>query len=582
MLAIDYYILIGFLLGMLVVGGFFANRIKNTKDMFSAGGQSPWWVSGLSSFMTMFSAGTFVVWGGIAYQNGLVSVTINMAIGIAAIFVGLFIAHRWQRMGLSTVAEYVAIRFSYKTVNIYTWIHGTISIFGLGTCLYAFSRIFCAMVPLEGSHILADSQTGNLSIPYTSVFIGLIVIAYAVAGGLWAVLMTDVLQFIVLSTSVAIVVPLAIARVGGLGEFVTKAPENFFKPVAADYTWLFIIGWIIVFIFKAGGEWQFAQRYICVPTSRDARKSAFLFAVLYLISPIFMMLPPMIYRTINPNAHHEEAYILMCKHVLPAGMLGLIIAAMFSATASLISSFLNVFAAVLTRDFYYKFFKPDASETHLVWMGRMITFLLGLFMILGALIIPRWGITRYIIAIASLLTGPLVLPIIWGLFSRHVNEKAVWACLIANGIATLLIFLVRTDFFQNSFLANFAFVSSIVGVICTKRMIVDLAIGAGLPLIVLVIMEVLFRKEVNSGWVKIQERLKQQLEIGENIQASTIPAKMTGYGVLILAVVMGILGARKEEGWIVLVVFSLILLMISLLVFISCRINYKKNAQKNI
>ena len=83
--------------------------------MFSAGGQSPWWVSGLSSFMTMFSAGTFVVWGGIAYQNGLVSVTINMAIGIAAIFVGLFIAHRWQRMGLSTVAEYVAIRFSYKT-----------------------------------------------------------------------------------------------------------------------------------------------------------------------------------------------------------------------------------------------------------------------------------------------------------------------------------------------------------------------------------------------------------------------------------------------------------------------------------
>ena len=62
----DCITLVIFLLGMFVVGGIFSRRMKNSKDMFSAGGQAPWWVSGLSGFMTVFSAGTFVVWGGIA------------------------------------------------------------------------------------------------------------------------------------------------------------------------------------------------------------------------------------------------------------------------------------------------------------------------------------------------------------------------------------------------------------------------------------------------------------------------------------------------------------------------------------
>jgi len=75
--------------------------------MFAAGGQSPWWTSGLSAFMTMFSANTFVVWGGIAYKMGLVAVIINLMYGVAALLVGYFVAGRWKNLGIETPAQFI-------------------------------------------------------------------------------------------------------------------------------------------------------------------------------------------------------------------------------------------------------------------------------------------------------------------------------------------------------------------------------------------------------------------------------------------------------------------------------------------
>ena len=99
MLSIDYFVLAIYLAGIFGVGLFLSSKNKSSADMFAAGGESPWWTSGLSSFMTMFSAGTFVVWGGIAYQHGLVAVVINLCYGAAALLVGFFVAGHWKRMG---------------------------------------------------------------------------------------------------------------------------------------------------------------------------------------------------------------------------------------------------------------------------------------------------------------------------------------------------------------------------------------------------------------------------------------------------------------------------------------------------
>lgn len=154
-------------------------------------------------------------------------------------------------------------------------------------------------------------------------------------------------------------------------------------------------GWVIIHFFKIGGEWGFVQRYTCVPTAKDAKKAAFIFGAMYLISPLFWMLPPLVFRVLNPNVDVEQAYILSCKLVLPAGMMGLMIAAMASATASAATSQLNVFAGAFTTEVYQRLLKPGASDKQMVQAGRVFTIVLGGVVIAGALLIPRYGYTRF-------------------------------------------------------------------------------------------------------------------------------------------------------------------------------------------
>ena len=141
MQSVDYFVIVIYLVGIVAAGMVFAGRMKSSSDMFAAGGQSPWWVSGLSGFMTMFSAGTFVVWGGIAYRYGFVAVAINMCYGVAALFVGWFVAGRWRAMGINSAAGFLQLRFGGAVVQFYTWFQGAVNIGSLGGAIYALSMI---------------------------------------------------------------------------------------------------------------------------------------------------------------------------------------------------------------------------------------------------------------------------------------------------------------------------------------------------------------------------------------------------------------------------------------------------------
>ncbi len=101
---VDYIVIVLYVLGIVVAGMVFMGKMNSSKEMFAAGGQSPWWVSGLSAFMTQFSAGMFVVWGGIAYKYGVVAIAINLCYGVSALFVGWFIAGVWRKAGVDSAS----------------------------------------------------------------------------------------------------------------------------------------------------------------------------------------------------------------------------------------------------------------------------------------------------------------------------------------------------------------------------------------------------------------------------------------------------------------------------------------------
>lgn len=179
-----------------------------------------------------------------------------------------------------TAAEYITGRFGQKTQKSYTYLFLLVSLFTTGSFLYPIARIVQVSTgfPLEAC-ILA---------------LGGFCILYVALGGLWSVVITDVLQFVVLTVAVLITVPLSFGKIGGVQALFERAPEGFFALTDGGYPWAFMIAFGIYNAVFIGGNWAYVQRYTSVRTPRDAKKVGYLFGSLYMICPILWMLPPMI------------------------------------------------------------------------------------------------------------------------------------------------------------------------------------------------------------------------------------------------------------------------------------------------
>ncbi|TWT85143.1 Sodium/glucose cotransporter [Planctomycetes bacterium CA13] len=594
MVTIDYLVVLVYLGGIFAVGCLFALKNKNSADMFAAGGESPWWTSGLSAFMTMFSANTFVVWGGIAYRQGLVAVMINLMYGVAALLVGYFVAGRWKRMGVKTPAEYIQLRFGNGALHFYTWFMTVFRMITTAGALYALGRILVTLMPLAEGNLLRDPATGNLSLYWGIVIFSSIVVIYTMIGGLWAVLMTDVLQFIVLNLAVLFVIPLALSRVGGIHAFVdsaaatpalhVKASEvvsdgTLLSPISGDYTLFFLAGWCAIHFFMIGAEWAFVQRFICVPDAKSARKSTYLFGILYLVSPVIWLLPPLIWRVhtpIPPGASQEvvlrmseTAYIDACQSVLPVGMVGLMIAAMFSATASMVSSQLNVFAGVMTRDIYRPITGVQEDDHKLVVVGRIITVALGAVLIAIALAYQSLGgAEKVIVTITEMVVVGLFAPTLWSLFSRSVTSQAVW---VTAGVSLVVGIFVRFGLQPTGFLSGVAAFKPMADWVQANSSTVNTFTGVVMPVIILAVMQ-FFTRGVAPGHQRVAQRIskEQALEASGRVRASRLPAIVVGWalvgcGLLMLALVL-VPENKNDRG--TLLLFSSGLLGLAVLILV--------------
>ncbi|MBU3005568.1 sodium:solute symporter family transporter [Paraglaciecola arctica] len=546
----DYIVFGIYILGMVAVAIVFYKKNKNFKDMFAAGGESPWWVSGLSSYMTLFSAGTFVVWGGLAYKHGLVAISINMASGCAALLVGFFIAGKWKMLKIATPAEYIQIRFGKMAERYYTWMLMFVRIIGSAVALYALSTILHPLMP-------ENSISANDII----LICGLVIVIYTIVGGLWAVLMTDVLQFIVLSISVLFTVWLAFDHVDSMQDFVARVPETFLNWTSAGYTWYFLFGWMIIHLFMLGAEWAFVQRFLSVPSRKDAKKSALLFGALYVVSPAIWLLPAMLYRSINADADPEQAYILMSQSLLPLGMLGLVAAAMFSATASMVSSQINVFAGVLTDNIYLHWLRPKANDQEALWAGRMTAAVLGVVIVMLAAAIPYLGGAETVVfSMMSLFISPLFAPALWGLFSARISGSAVW---FTAGSAAIVGYILKFALATEGSLAHVSWLSNVAQWSQANSKMMDIYAGVVTPLVVLCIAELVgYLQEYRAkGWLELQPQDNQE---SAPVSADNyLPLFIVTISIWACAAITAVLTALNQQNQSALFVLTLILLIIA-------------------
>lgn len=545
---IDFITILLFSVGVLLTGVAFSRTGKDMKSFFAGGGNVPWGMNGLSLFMGFFSAGTFVVWGSIAYSYGIVAVVIQLTMAVAGFIVGTWIAPRWQRTHTMTAATYISERLGVNVQKFYTYIFLIVSIFTTGSFLYPVAKIVevSAGIPLTTS-ILA---LGAFSMIYVSI------------GGLRGVVVTDVLQFVILFSAVIIVVPLSFNKVGGVTEFLANVPEGFFQPVHGEYSWWFIIAFCVYNSFFLGGNWAYVQRYTSVRSAGDARKVGWLFGGLYLVSALLWMIPPMLYRVYDPSLtglDNENAYLLMCKLAMPAGLLGLMLGGMIFATASSLNATLNISAGVFTNDIYRRL-APGASDKTLMRVARISTLGFGVLALVVALLVKSMGgIVNVVISVAALTGVPIYLPVIWSLFSRRQTARTILGVTLVSLAVNLI----------------FKFITPLAGLTLSRG--AEMGIGAFVPVLLLAVIEIcLAIKGYEDPRYALYKSVARKAEesdaatIAAGNKANRFTRRVLGLSISLAGVLMAILGLMADSSGYIPLGMGLIVLITGLY------IRYKK------
>lgn len=364
------------------------------------------------------------------------------------------------------------------------------------------------------------------------------------------------------------VIPLTLMNLD-VSSMADAAPEGFFLPTSVEYSVYFLIGWFAIHYFVIGAELAYVQRYICVPSEKDARKSAYLFGVLYLVSPILWLMPPLLWRLKFPPPEGaniidlaEKAYIISCKSVLPSGMLGLMVAALFAATASMMSAQLNVFSGVLTHDIYRPLAK-NHTEKSLVFVGRVFTVLIAILIAGLAIAIPYLGgVEKVIIKAAQVMAVPILAPVLIGLLSKRLASSSLWVTVLI----CLPLGLLSVGINSYNWFAPDSFLGSLKGTWIAD----ETTIGIFLPIVVVLIMHFVAGDRTDKGWNNILS-LEAAEEKAVKTKASPMPLMVVAWSMLVFAVMMFVLTIINTDDRIVLGVFVLVLAAISVSAFIALK-----------
>ena len=467
----DYIVLIGYFALMLGIGIYFYKYMKGMKDYFSGGNRIPWWLSGGSYYMSSFSVFAFVSFSAITYKYGFYGVTLLMDTAVGVLFSMYFMAKKWRRARIDSPIEYLEIRYSSFFRQLVAW---------EGIPL----RIVDDAMKLVAIGLFVSTGLG-FGLEETVLWSGLIMLTYTMLGGLWAVTVTDFVQFIVMAVAVIILVPLSIHESGGLITAFTNIPSDHYQLFhPPEYNWLyFVAGFIFALVGSSSVSWSLIQRFYAVPDEKETRKLGWFVVILFVVGSPFIMMPAFLgpnFININPG-QDGMLYALIVVKLLPTGLIGLVVAAMFAATMSMLSSDYNVAANVLTNDVYYRHIRKEASQKELVLVGRLTTILVGLLSLgisFYMLNLGGEGLFRGMMQLFGIFTAPVGIPMIFGLLSdKFTKNGAIFSFALSFATGVLIFFLLPdTTYFGDFEVKREVFI--ILGTIVVS--IVSIYIGSAL------------------------------------------------------------------------------------------------------
>ena len=453
------YILIGLYFAIIIwVGLHAARQSKNTDDFFRGGGKIPWLIAGLSNFVSGFSAFMFVAAAGFTYQYGLGSAVIFTSAFWAYLLGYKYFGKMWRRARLRSPLEFLTRRFSPSTTYFYSFITLIPQIVGIGQGLY----ILCIFIStaLGFNNRLFDLGIVTVSGFQLSIILsGTVMVLYSVIGGLWAGVLSDTVQGIIIGVMTIIIAPVSFVYLGqgngiiaGFGRLLKEAPEGYFGLMGDTANPWFLLSYLISVMLGYNVSWALVQRYSAVPDERDAKKMALLCAVLSVAAPVMWILPVMASRIIFPDMNalwpsfavpSEASFVSLALALLPHGLIGFVVSAILSATLGQANDAFNWLAATLTRDVYAPLKKRltghTPSDSHQLLVARMTMLIVGLLGIGVALYIPKLGgAFEFALGFYSL-TAAFAMPVFLGMiYTRTPWWSGIASCAAAITVALTL------------------------------------------------------------------------------------------------------------------------------------------------
>ena len=568
MAPIDWALLGGYLVLTLVLGLWLARRNSGEEDYFVAGRRLSGWLAGASMAATTFSIDTPLYVAGLIGSRGLAGNWEWWSFGLAHVAMAVVFAPLWRRSGVLTDAAFTELRYGGPAA---AWLRGIkafllalpVNCIGIGYAFLALRKVVEALGIVSGS----PAAFGVPDTLWLLAVVALMVLAYTVAGGLWAVVVTDLVQLVLALLGALAVAVAALHAAGGMGGLLEQL-EGMNRPELLSLVpwtiedggvhWLEGAGISVpMFLAYIAVQWwsfrrsdgggEFIQRMLATRDEQQARLAGWVFLVVnYLVRSWLWVVVALAALVLLPDqGDWELSYPALAVQLLPPVALGLVVVSLVAAFMSTVSTSVNWGASYLTHDLYQRFIRPNAGSGELLLVGQLTTVLLLGLGVVTALISDSIGtVFRLVIAIGS---GPgVVLVLRW--FWWRVNAAAELAAMLCGfivGLLTSVLPLVRIEDYG----LRLAVITGVSAVVWLSAMLLS-------PPESEAVLETFIRQvqPPGPGWA----RLRQRFQVEPQERLSTLLARFVCSCGMLFGGLIGIGGFllhQQFSGWGGLVVF---------------------------
>jgi len=443
---LDTSVFIAYVIGLLILALWISKEDKqngkNTEDYFLASKALPWWAVGASLIASNISAEQIIGMSGSGYAIGLAIASYEWMAAITLIIVGKYMLPIFLKNGIYTMPQYLEQRFDSKVKT-------TLALFWLA--VYIFVNL-TAVLWLGG---LAIETVAGVDWMFGMIFLAVFSIAYSLYGGLKAVAYTDILQVVLLVFGGLFLSYLALDAVSdsqgmlaGFGILIEQAPTHFdmiLSPENEHYISLpgisVLIGGMWIMNFSYWGFNQYIiQRALAAKDIKEAQKGIAFAAYLKLLMPLIIVIPGIAAVILYPQlSAPDQAYPSMMS-LMPAGIKGLVFAALVAAIVSSLASMTNSISTIFTLDIYAKL-KPGKSQRHYVHIGRIAALLsLAIALVVAEPLLGKFDQAfQYIQEFTGFFTPGIVVIFVMGMFWSKTSSAGALSAAIGSAVFSLIL-----------------------------------------------------------------------------------------------------------------------------------------------